>query len=108
MRDRAPKLLLELRKSGQLEKHLQEKSLEAHRLFEELTSGAPKLQSGYPEQPWARQAEEQVFAVMLEFPPENEPGPTQDPLGAVLTEPLPGRITQSRRARLLQAKAAPG
>jgi hypothetical protein len=67
MRERAPKMFNELRRNGLMERHLQEKSEEAHRMFDELTKGAPKLESGYPAQPYAREAEEVVFATLIEF-----------------------------------------
>ena len=68
MRERAPKMFNELRRNGLMERHLQEKSEEAHRMFEELTAGAPKLQSGYPEEPHATRAERLVFETLIEFP----------------------------------------
>jgi hypothetical protein len=40
MGERAPKMFKALCKSGRLEEHLQEKSVEAHRLFAQLTAGA--------------------------------------------------------------------
>lgn len=78
MRDRAPKMFNQLVRSGQMEEHLQEKSTEAHRMFEELTADAPKLPNGLPRDPWGREAEEVVFATLIEFPSDS-PDPS-DPL----------------------------
>ena len=47
-------------------------------MFDELTAKAPKLPSGYPREPLAREAEEQVFATLIEFQSE-KPEPS-DPL----------------------------
>jgi hypothetical protein len=86
MRERAPKMFKALCRSGRLKEHLQEESVEAHRLFDQLMAGVPMEESGYPKQPWAREAEEQVFATLIEFPPENEPNCGDDPLASVPTE----------------------
>lgn len=67
MMERAPKMFMALRRSGQLDAHLQAKSEEA-----ELTADAPKLPNGLPREPYLREAEEQVFALLIEFPGESE------------------------------------
>jgi hypothetical protein len=77
MREQAPQMFNRLRRTGALDKHVQEKAAEARRLFEDLTADAPKLPSGLPELPHRRAAEEQVFATLIEFQPETEPS---DPL----------------------------
>ncbi len=79
MRDQAPKMFNRLRRTGAMDSHLQEKSEEAHRLFDYLTENSPKEKNGLPEQPYLREAEEQVFAALIEFPSEG-PEPS-DPLG---------------------------
>ena len=79
MREQAPKMFNQLRRTGAMDAHLQEKSKEAHKLFDYLTANAPKLESGLPKQPYLREAEEQVFATLIEFPSEG-PEPS-DPLG---------------------------
>lgn len=78
MREQAPKMFNRLRRTGALSKHVQDKSKEAHELFNQLTEGAPKLPNGLPEQPFRREAEEQVLAQLIEFPPETPEPP--DPL----------------------------
>jgi hypothetical protein len=78
MREQAPKMFNQLRRTGALDKHVQEKAAEARRLFEDLTANAPKLPNGLPELPYRREAEEQVFATLVEFPSEE----TSDPLTA--------------------------
>lgn len=78
MREQAPKMFNRLRRTGALDAHLQKKTEEAHRLFDDLTAKAPKLPSGYPREPWARDAERQVLETLIEFPSDN-PEP-KDPL----------------------------
>ena len=69
MHERAPQMYRELKRSGALMSHLQAKSQEAHAMYDQLTDKAEKLPSGAVEDPQVkRQAEEQVFAQMLEFP----------------------------------------
>lgn len=78
MREQAPKMFNRLRRTGAMDAHLQEKSTEAHRMLEELTADAPKHPNGLTKEPWLREAEEQVFATLIEFPSDN-PEPS-DPL----------------------------
>ena len=78
LRDQAPKLFNRLRRTGALNAHLEQKSKDAHRLFDDLTADAPKLPNGLPEQPHRREAEHQVLATLIEFPSE-APEPS-DPL----------------------------
>lgn len=70
MYDRAPKMLRDLQRRGLVERHLQKKSEEAHRMFDELTKDAPKLPNGFPAAPHASQAERLVLETLIEFPPE--------------------------------------
>ena len=70
MRDQAPKMFNRLRRTGALNAHVAKKSMEAQRMFDELTEHAPKLPSGYPRQmEVAREAEQAVLATLIEFPP---------------------------------------
>jgi len=78
MREQAPKMFNRLRRTGALNAHVEQKLTEASQLFDDLTADAPKLPSGLPEQPHLREAEEQVFATLIEFPSES-PEPS-DPL----------------------------
>jgi hypothetical protein len=41
MREQAPKMFMELRRSGKLDQHLQEKSTEAHQMLRELLAQKP-------------------------------------------------------------------
>ncbi len=77
LRERDPKLFMELRRNGQLDKHLQDKSQEAHGLLEQLVAHEPKGVDGLPKDPQAqRLAEERVMSQMLDFPvPEKEQHP---------------------------------
>ncbi len=70
MREQAPKMFNRLRRTGAMDAHLQEKSTEAHRMFEELTADAPKLPGGYPKSPYASRAERTVLETLIEFPPD--------------------------------------
>ena len=78
MSDQAPKMFNRLRRTGALDAHANRKSEEAHQLFDDLTADAPKLPNGLPKLPYRREAEELVFATLIEFPSE-EPEPS-DPL----------------------------
>jgi hypothetical protein len=68
MRAQAPTMFKELSRSNQLEQFVALKAREASNLFKELTKDAPKLPSGYPEQPFAREAEEAVLSQLIQFP----------------------------------------
>ncbi|MEE8309080.1 MAG: hypothetical protein V3R34_01655 [Hyphomicrobium sp.] len=78
MREQAPKMFNQLRRTGAMDAHVQAKSVEAHKLFDYLTKDAPKLESGIPENPYRSRAESQVFEQLIEFPSE-KPEPS-DPL----------------------------
>ncbi len=85
MRECVPKMFQELSKSGELEEFVQLKAMEAHRLFLELTKDAPKGSGGGPAQPWRREAEEQVMALMLEFD-QSDTSPSRDERKALLND----------------------
>ena len=71
MRERAPKMFVELCRSGRLDEHVQEKSQEAHELLHHLLASEPKGVDGLPKDVQAeRLAEERVLAQMLDFPAE--------------------------------------
>lgn len=67
MRERAPKLFNQLRKSGQMDAHLQAKMDEAFRMRDELSKDRPN------DPMTRREIEEQVMAAMAEFPNESAP-----------------------------------
>ena len=65
----APSMFVELCRSGKLDLHLQDKSLEAHMLLDQLLASEPKGVDGLPKDPQAlRLAEERVLGQMLDFP----------------------------------------
>lgn len=72
----------ELCRSGRLDEHLQEKSMEAHALLDQLLASEPKGVDGLPKDPQTeRLAEEQVLYQMLDFAqPERaeNPAPIED------------------------------
>lgn len=68
MREQAPKMFMEMRWAGTLDQHLQEKSLEAHKMLAETLAHAPKDQYGNPTMQAEREAEEMIFATLIEFP----------------------------------------
>jgi hypothetical protein len=70
MREQNPEMFMRLRRSGQLDRHLQEKRAQAHQLLAELLSRHPN--PGLPER---REAEEQVRATLIDFPPREDRKP---------------------------------
>ncbi len=87
MRDQAPKMFNRLRRTGAMSAHLQTKSVEAHRMYEELAKDKPKLPGGVVRSPSTRQQiEEQVFAALIEFPQDQLDPAHQSP------EPNPDEI----------------
>ena len=61
-------MLRELRESGELDRHLQAKTEEAHRLYRAFTSGLAKLPNGAVCDDAASAAiEEQIRAILIDF-----------------------------------------
>ncbi len=91
MRDQAPQMFNRLRRTGALSAHLKAKSAEAHRMYDELAKGKPKLPNGLVEGASNRQQiEELVFAALIEFPPEEMrpgSGPPEPNLDEIPTTP---------------------
>jgi hypothetical protein len=79
MRQQTPRMFMELRRSGKLDQHLQEKSVEAHSLLRELLANKPRDSHGWPAPADEREAEEIVRAQLLEFPPEGKPERPEPP-----------------------------
>ena len=72
MREQAPKMFNQLRRTGALDAHVAEKGAEARRMYDEMAKDKPKLPNGLVEGASARrEIEEQVFAALIEFPPDN-------------------------------------
>ncbi len=71
--ERDPKLFMELRRSGQLDDHLRQKQLQARELKAQLLARHSR-----PSMAEEREAEEQVFATLIDFPSaedeEDSPG----------------------------------
>lgn len=88
MSQQAPKEFMELRRSGQLESHVQQVMTQAHQMLAEILASAPKDQRGNPTMQAEREAEEYVRAAFLEFPNQH-PEPPDD---------LPDQTPQSRAA----------
>jgi hypothetical protein len=91
MRDQAPKMFNRLRRTGAMDAHLQAKSVEAHRMYEELAKGKPKLPNGgLRSVSDSHQIEELVFAALIEFPQDQldpahqSPEPNLDEIGTTL------------------------
>jgi hypothetical protein len=83
MRERAPKMFVELCRSGLFDQYLQEKSIEAHALLEQLLAREPKGIDGLPKDPQAlRLAEEIVLGQMLDFPASEKAGTTEQTDGS--------------------------
>ena len=76
MREQAPKLFNQLRRTGALPAHLKAKSAEAHRMYDQLAADLPKLENGLLRSPSDhQQIQEQVRGLLIEFPADN---PTPD------------------------------
>jgi hypothetical protein len=74
MRERAPKMFRELVRHGRMEQHLKQKTAEAYDLLDQLLAHNPN-----PGLAQRREAEEQVRAVMIDFPPEGHPAQPEPP-----------------------------
>ena len=96
MRDQAPKMFRELSRHGRLEQHLQQKSQEAHGLLEQFLQHNPN-----PSLAERREAEERVFAELVNFPPEKS-----DPQMLEPPDDLEGQKDQGRRPGEYQALMA--
>ena len=70
MAERAPKMFMQLRREGALDAFVKLKCEEAARLLDDLTKGAPTLANGLAREPYLREAEETVRAILIEFPPD--------------------------------------
>jgi hypothetical protein len=87
MQAQAPKMFKELSRTGELERFATLKTRQATLRFQELTKDAPKEPGGHPRAPFAREAEEQVKAEMMQFPTEETA--QRDEIHALLgTKPL--------------------
>lgn len=89
MQQQAPQMFKSLSKTGQLENHAQAKAEEAAQMFKDLTVNAPKDPTGYPKEPFAREAEEQVKAALIEFPKDLRTMAVQDEKNTLHPQPAP-------------------
>lgn len=87
MRQQAPRMFNQLSREGSLEAFVNEKAAEASRMFHELTASAPKEAGGYPKEPQASEAIEQVMAAMLDFPNHEQTTRQTDERSALMNEP---------------------
>mgnify|MGYP001810054413 CR=1 FL=1 len=72
LEEQAPVFHAYMTRQGTLREHIRQTAEEANRMLAELTANAPKWPDGLPKQPWLREAEEAVWAAMLDFPDEEE------------------------------------
>lgn len=73
MRDQAPKMFMELRRSGKLDQFLQEKTTEAHKMLDEILARSEKDEDGEPTMRARREAEEIVRATLIAFASTDDP-----------------------------------
>ena len=99
MREQAPKMFMELRRSGKLDEFLQQKGHEALHLKAELLANKPKDKSGNYSPADERGAEEVVRSQLIEFPkPEREQNP--EPPDDLPTAPMrASRASTSQSSR---------
>ena len=93
MREQAPKMFMELRRSGKLEQFARERALEGNALAEQMLARRPKDAHGQPSMADEREVEEIVLAQMLEFEPEGKAENPEPP------DDLPHVPTTPSRAR---------
>ena len=76
MREQAPGMFNELRRSGAMDAHLQKKAEEAAAMFDQIAASEPKLPNGLvADAARRREIEEQVRAALIEFPVSRELAP---------------------------------
>jgi hypothetical protein len=85
MRQKAPGMFNRLNKSGDLDRHARLKSMEAEKMFRDLTRDAPKEKDGQVTLQSRREAEEYVRAVLLDFQ-DNQTTLEEDERKALLHE----------------------
>lgn len=83
MREQAPQMFKDLCRTGELDRFVALKARQASQLFQDLTKAAPKEPDGYPRQPFAREAEEQVRSQLIQFP--SEASQQRDEVNALLS-----------------------
>ena len=72
MIQQVPAMFKRLRQTGALDAHLDQKAAEAKRLLDQMLEGEPRHPSGAVKNVVKRlAAEEQVRAMLIEFPPES-------------------------------------
>ena len=100
MRDRAPKMFMQLRRSGMLDQHLDQMSGQAHEMLAQLLAQEPKGKNGLPLNPAAlREAEEIVRATLIEFPTPEKEQRLEPPDDLPPMRKSAARTTGSNRAR---------
>ena len=74
MREQAPAMFNQLRRSGQWDQHLKEVNHQAQTMLADLLRSNPK-----PGPAEEQAAEEQVFATLIDFPPKHDPDHLEPP-----------------------------
>ena len=98
MRVADPGLFNALRRSGQLDDYVQQKTVEAYQYLEEMLAHEPKGPTGLPlDQQASRLAEERVMAQMLDFP---QPVSAQTPEPPDDLPPQTSRVKTSSSLRV--------
>jgi len=92
MQEQNRKMYRHLRDTGELDRFIQLKANEAHRLYLELTRDTPTGPDGQLTLQAAREAEEQVKAMMFEFPDVTTTA-EQDELKALFNEVPPSSLS---------------
>lgn len=81
MREQDPKMFMDLRRSGELEAHVQQKAEEASQMLKGLLANVPKSEHGNAGVSDQQAAEEQVLATLIDFPQQKKdqnPEPPDD------------------------------
>ena len=74
MRERSPAMFKELTKSGELDEFVEMQVKEAVRLFEEITQGSERDESGRLTMRTIRESDEIVKGIMFDFPTDGRLG----------------------------------
>ena len=78
MRQQAPQMFIQLCRANLLDKHLQQKSQEAHQMLDQLL-GPVRARHGRVSMAQEREAEEIVRATMIDFPHPPDPAMLEPP-----------------------------
>lgn len=100
MREQAPQMFNELRRSGRLDEYVQQKTVEAYGMLSDLLAKEPKDSAGQPRNLAAlKAAENQVLSSMLEFPQKPDPEMAEPPDDLRQTAASPAKTSRSNPVR---------